>query len=589
MGFQAPITVMQALDSIRMRRYLMPSIQRGVVWSHEQIERLFDSLMRDYPIGSFLFWRVEKSFVGKYQFYEFIENYHERDTIDNPKANVPGTDEIIGVLDGQQRLTALHIGLGGWYAYKIPWKRWDNDAAFPSRKLYLNLLAQTGRDDMEYDFRFLTDEEAKEKDNKNHWFKVEDIRAKSKIAEIAKYLRDNNLEIEITTDHNSQDKNPSDILYRLFEVVHLKPVINYYLETDQDLNKVLNIFIRVNSGGTQLSYSDLLLSIASASWQKRNAREVIHNLVKEINDIGDKFNFNKDFILKACLLLCDFPNIEFNVKNFDNNNMKEIENKWDDIAEAIKTAVEIVSSLGFNRDTLTSNHAVIPIAYYAIKRSLSKAYIHSLNSVNDINNIQKWLAMCLLKRVFGAHADNVLNSMRDTIRQHIEDHNKNSFPYDEIKNVFKGTQKSLIFTDDEIENLFTYSYGQAYTFSTLALLYPSLDYRNKFHLDHMHPKSIFKKSQLQKLGLTDDQIDFYQNNCNGIANLQLLEGPINLQKGNMSLVDWINKICHTQQEKDNYMGKHYIPLMVSLDLSKFEGFVNDRKELMTKQFKVLLQ
>ena len=44
-------------------------------------------------------------------------------------------------------------------------------------------------------------------------------------------------------------------------------------------NKVLDIFVRVNSGGTPLSYSDLLLSMATNQWQDRDAREEVRTLV----------------------------------------------------------------------------------------------------------------------------------------------------------------------------------------------------------------------------------------------------------------------------------------------------------------------
>jgi len=105
MAFQTPITVKEAIENIDQKRYLLPAIQREVVWGVEQIERLFDSLLRDYPIGSFLFWQVERKNAGNFQFYEFMREYHERDNSHNPKANVSGKDDVTGILDGQQRLT----------------------------------------------------------------------------------------------------------------------------------------------------------------------------------------------------------------------------------------------------------------------------------------------------------------------------------------------------------------------------------------------------------------------------------------------------------------------------------------------------
>jgi hypothetical protein len=260
MPFETPITIAQALHAIRTRKYLLPSIQRGVVWSHEQIERLFDSLMQDYPIGSFLFWRVEKEQVNNYRFYEFIREYHERDTVDNPPASVSGQEEIIGVLDEQQRLTALYIGLEGSYAYKIPWKRWDNPAAFPKRKLYLNLLDRAERDDFRYDFRFLTDEEAEEQGQDKYWFRVGDILRMEELDDVIRYLDSRGLlrPSDARTSSATSSFTPSSILSKLHSVVHVRPVINYYLETNQDLAKVLNIFIRVNSGGTQPELTHVL-------------------------------------------------------------------------------------------------------------------------------------------------------------------------------------------------------------------------------------------------------------------------------------------------------------------------------------------
>jgi hypothetical protein len=94
----------------------------------------------------------------------------------------------------------------------------------------------------------------------------------------------------------------------------------------------------------------------------------------------------------------------------------------------------------------------------------------------------------------------------------------------------KGKPKSIEFNDDEITNLFFYKYGQKQTFSVLALLYPTLDFRNKFHQDHIFPKSFFTDKKLNKKGIEDGKIEFYLNNFNYLANLQLLEGIPNQEK-----------------------------------------------------------
>jgi len=85
MSFEAPITIRQAVDRIHRKEYVLPSIQREFVWKPEQIIGLFDSLMRGFPIGSFLFWKVEPEHRSEYQFYNFLQHYHERDLRHNPK------------------------------------------------------------------------------------------------------------------------------------------------------------------------------------------------------------------------------------------------------------------------------------------------------------------------------------------------------------------------------------------------------------------------------------------------------------------------------------------------------------------------
>ena len=556
----------------------MPAIQRDLVWETSQIERLFDSLMRDYPIGSFLFWNVEREQSKDFQFYDFIVNFHERDNKRIKKADISGEDDITAILDGQQRLTALYIGLRGTYAYKIPWKYWKNDAAFPKRKLYLNLLEKSGKMDLEYDFRFLTDAESQKYDENHNWFRVGEVLNFQKEYEVMKYLIDN----ELVQIEKEKANFANETLFKLFSVIKKSNIINYYLEKDNKLDKVLNIFIRVNSGGTPLNYSDLLLSIASTQWKEKDAREEIMDLLDEINNVGGGFNFNKDFLLKSCLVLSDIQNIAFKVDNFKRQNMLLIEEKWDEIKSSLKIAVELFSNFGFNRSTLAANNAVIPVAYYLIQRELPTNFLDSSQFSDDREKIKKWLNICLIKRTFGGQADSVLRLMRDIISE-----NNDHFPFQEMVEKLKGTYKSLIFDDDEIENLFFYRYGAAYTFPTLALIYPTLDFKNKFHMDHIFPKSLITKSKLEKRGIKN--IEFYLDNFNLLANLQLLEGPINEGKSNQEFKDWINMTYKNEDEdkRKSYMEKNFIP-DVDLSFENFEEFIAERNALMKKEFKKTL-
>ena len=204
LAYQTALTIESVIKDIDSKKYLLPSIQREFVWSTGQIEKLFDSLMRDYPINAFLFWKVPREKVSEFKFYEFLRDYHQKDNKHNPKANTNGTEDIIAILDGQQRMTSLYIALKGTYAYKMSYKRWDNPAAYPKRKLYLNLLAASDDADMFYDFLFLTEEEAKNIKNDNDeyegsfWFPVGKILDFREESDVNDYLIDNDLNTVVT-------------------------------------------------------------------------------------------------------------------------------------------------------------------------------------------------------------------------------------------------------------------------------------------------------------------------------------------------------------------------------------------------------
>ena len=131
--YQSGLTIREALEAVSRNLYVLPAIQREFVWNPDQICRLFDSLMQGYPFGTFLFWKVEPEKSVQFKFYGFVQNYHERDADHCPELGMLPNRELTAVLDGQQRLTALNIGLRGSMAIKEPNKRRTNPGAFPKK------------------------------------------------------------------------------------------------------------------------------------------------------------------------------------------------------------------------------------------------------------------------------------------------------------------------------------------------------------------------------------------------------------------------------------------------------------------------
>lgn len=115
MAYETPLTIAEIVNDISANKYVLPSIQREFVWGTPQIERLFDSIMQGYPIGTFLFWELTNEQITSYTFYSFLQNYHEKNARHNPRINLAGNQNAMAVLDGQQRLTSIYIGLKQYY------------------------------------------------------------------------------------------------------------------------------------------------------------------------------------------------------------------------------------------------------------------------------------------------------------------------------------------------------------------------------------------------------------------------------------------------------------------------------------------
>lgn len=580
MAYQTPITIASAISKIKDREYILPAIQREFVWSAEQIEMLFDSLMRDYPISTFLFWKVKKEKVADFQFYEFVREYHQKKNPHNPKAVLSENQDRTAVLDGQQRLTSLYIALAGYLARKAPYYKWDSPNAFPKKKLYLNLLDPAEDIERDYEFKFLKPDNAAADTNK-FWFECSEIMSIDAPKKLGKYLVKHGLS-DSSKYSAKQIEFASDTLYEFFDVVHKKMVISFFEETSNELDKVLQIFIRINSGGTKLSYSDLLLSIATAQWTERDAREVVHEFVDDINKIGGGFAFDKDNVLKACLVLMDLD-VKFKVDNFKKANMDKIDKHWDAISLAMESAVRLLHKLGYNRDNFGATNAVIPVAYFIFKNDFEVTIVNHASREEDRKAIREWLARVLLKGTFGGQPDSIYPKMRELINKHL-----GRFPLKEIIDNYAGQRKSISFTEEDIENLLEREYGKRGTYSALTLLYPGLDSSFNYHQDHIHPKSAFHKKRLKKAGLDAEEIEYFQDWFNTLANLQLMQDTDNIQKNDKPFKQWLESKYPSQADQKAYLLQHYIPSDVSLELTDFREFLDSRWDTLKQKFMVIL-
>ena len=596
------IAIAQLVKDIYSNNYVLPSIQREYVWGIDQIEEFFDSLMRGYPIGTFLFWQLDKKHIGDYNFYRFLSSYDEFQKTRNEVIDIKGIDSINAVLDGQQRMTSIYIALKGSYTSRKKGCRIDKKESYTKKKLYLNLNLKSksmendeeknkGFDDesnFEYEFKFLEIKDFKTNEciveyKGTYWFEVGSILNFDTEKSLEDYIEDKKRVFEESNYSKNELDTFEDVLKKLYKTIYTDELIVYFLETSNDLDKVLNIFVRVNSGGTKLGYSDLLLSIATAQWEHLDAREEIIKLVDEINAIGDGFNISKDLVLKSALVLSG-KSITYKVKNFTRENMLDIEKMWDNISKSLVQSFKLVSSFGYSSQTLTADNAIIPIAHFLFKKENPNNFIDKKEYLEDRKKIHKWLIASLLKKSFGGQADTLLNQLRDIIDNNYAD----GFPYEKIKEELKEN-KSIVFTEADIDELLNKKYGKSEAFSVLSTLYPNINFNEKYHMDHMYPKSKFKRKYLQEKGISVDNINKYIDNVDTIANLQFLKGVVNEEKLNKDFNDWFNDVNKSDKEKENYRKDNYLPDM-DYTYENFLDFITERrKKLKEKLIEILIE
>lgn len=568
MSFQTPRSVEEMLNAIHKRDYLMPAIQREFVWGTDQIVRLFDSLMRGYPVGSFLLWDVQPETAQSYTFYEFLTHFHERDNPYAGKATVTSGSGTIAVLDGQQRLTSLNIALYGSFAEKRKYAWWNSPDAFPVKRLYLNLTEDPADEELglRYDLRFLTEKEAAPHEGEEHkWFRVGAVLdlANSGPA-IMKELAERRIA-------NSADAFQR--LYDLYEAVRVLKPMNYFLVTDQDPDKVLEIFVRINSGGTTLSYSDLLLSMATNQWKELDAREEVRSLVSELNsNAGRQFSFSKDLVLKTALTVAGID-VRFKVANFTEPNMAKVEEEWPRIEGALLRAASLLQQFGYNERNLTANSVIIPIAYYLYLRDAGDSYLDSSADASDRLVLQHWVTRSLIKRgIWGSGLDTTLTRLRETLAAS----GGSGFPVAEVEAAMARVGKSLTFDAAEIDELLNLKYAGQRTFAVLSVLYPGLDLGKKFHEDHIFPKSLFTRKKLVAAGVPSDKADDFLAAFNLLPNLQLLAGIANIEKQDALPAVWAAKAFPNVEKRATYFDENDLDGL-PLDLVDFLSFYEQRK------------
>jgi len=530
--------------------FWLPNIQRPFVWKKDQIERLYDSILREYPIGTLLIWKTKSDLKRR----KFIDNYKSGISLANFYIPQDKTQKMM-VLDGQQRLQSLFIGLMGSY---------------DGEELYINILSGdlVAPEDIKFDFKFKSSSSVQ-----FPYILFKDlVFTDSKLKETVKTIVSAN---EVTEDREGRIYDNVELVREvfcrqeniLFQLVDSVDRPDTYTEED-----IVEIFIRANSGGTQLGKSDLLFSLLTASWEE--AENKMDELLADLNKTG--YKFDRDFILKISLVLLD-KGAKYEIEKFRLPEVKAgIENNWDKIADALRFVKDFIYGKTFLKTdkTLPSYASLIPLIYS--RYHYPEAWVKSVES-----DLVDYLVKVNLTGVFGGVSDSFTDALVSTVKD-----NK-GFVKSEIFGEIRSKGKSMELTQ---ENLLGYHYSSKEIHLLFNLWYgfnyqPSWN-QNKPQIDHIFPQSALKSIKILNPDTGKMNIMKYKWwDRDQIANLMLLTAHENgaSNKTDILPIDWF------ADKTEDYLKLHLIPNQPALwELDRFEDFVEERKKLLIDQFAGIL-
>ncbi len=531
--------------------FWLPNIQRPFVWGEDQICRLFDSILREYPISTLLIWKTK----AKARHRRFIDNY--RSGLRLTDFYVPENDKKkCLVLDGQQRLQSLFIGLCGSYE---------------GRELYLDILSGeiAAPDDVKFRFTFLDSEKAG-----FPWIKFKDL-----VFYTADPLTAAE-ELIAKADHNlsaDERRKISRHVGVIFKTFHSDDGISYqeldsienadlYAEDD-----VVEVFIRANSGGTRLGKSDLLFSLLSSSWDHADMQ--MEDLLSDLNRHG--FGFTRDFVLKSCLTILN-QGARYEVSKFRKPGVRqEIESKWQDITKALKDVLDFVRGKTFIKcdKALPSYLALIPLVY---------ARYHFPDGWKTANGIDNYLLRSLISGAFSGTPDQLIDDCVNKIKK------LKGLDVNHMFDAIRSRGRSLELTEDRFWQM---GYGSDSIHLLFNLWYQEFNYtpayeNNLPQIDHIFPQSALRKiKEVSPETGRRSIIKYKQDIRDQLANCMLLTQAENGAGGKSDTPpeDWF------ADKPESYLDMHLIPRNRDLwKIDRFEDFIEERKQLIRGKFSYLL-
>lgn len=531
----------------------LPNIQRLFVWEEEQIAKLFDSIMRQYPLSSMLIWKTKEHVRRR----KFIEQYYAHNQNLKSLYQADGTKKVTKrlVLDGQQRLQSLFLGLKG---------------ASEGRTLHFHLLSGGGGnvEESKYNFAFRNP-----KSNIWPWVQFSDLIYSKKITEEIVRALVERFNVTLSDEDRRTVTHNIGRAKREFEVS--EAIVYQEIDgTDEDnqyaFEDIVEIFIRANSGGTKLSKSDLMFTLLTTQWDV--ADTAMEEFLGSLND--NRFDFTRDFVIKVAMSVLDYG-AKYDVDKLYKESVRaNIADNWHKITQAISFVRDQMVAKTFLRSSkaLTSLNALIPLIYFRY---------HFPDAWDQGRFLKPYLLKVLLSGAFSGRPDGLIDKLTGNIKK------TGQFEAKKILALIEADGRNLeVYADTLFDGM---GYGSGYIHILFNIWYDT-NYKPAYdghipQVDHVFARSLLQKEKVPSTKSSRMVQRYSAWEINQLANCMLLTAKENGagDKGDKPLDLWL-------KDKDQaFLELHCIPSKKSLwKIENYEAFIDARKELIRERFADLL-
>lgn len=563
-------TLFEILEDINENKLVMPAFQRNFEWDLPRIEKLWDSILQGYPFSTFLFWKLDREHVSSSNyFYVFARECtfdskgsndgcaYDREAIDfdNP------THPTIAVLDGQQRLTSLFLSLFGT-VYKRPKNakrkvgsryilklfleldpnKIDETTAFNSKKygIYFSERVCDNTSPSKFEVRKILNEEFRDPDTR----------------EIA-------IENIVSGLPDLQKQYATNALNRLCSAIYDLPLVTYTQVSELTQDDALEMFVRFNSGGKNLTKAQISMSILEVFWP--NVQRDFETALR-----GKYRNFGTDFILRTGHMIYG----DVIKSNIDQDLALTFKANFEKFKLALKNTSELFELMNYDISRFSSRwNIIIPIIYLVYNNE---------NYIDSLTGLFSYLFRAILFQFYASGTTGKLQMMKTLIAD-------NNF---RLESHLLDSIDELRVTPAKIDDLLFAEKGSVTAGNVLYCLginYIHDDY--DYDEDHIHPNARFERSQ--PLGMTDANWSLARSYRNKLPNLQLLRSDINESKGDQDFELYYLSLPPIAKEKMTLEG--FIPAVPQgqqetnyYKITNFLRFYEDRKRLLTDKITHLL-